>query len=110
MSDDVKVTLLKTLVSGKAMNAIAEFAYSGTLYKDALKTLKRNFGQSKNDCGGSSRKAFEILLSQKAQFTKHYQFCFMYTQSHRCFKIVRLSLRLEEYIRFESSCFKSASE
>ena len=61
MSDDVKVTHLKTLVSGKAMNAIADFAYSGTLFKDALKTLERNFGQPKNDCGSSSRKAFELL-------------------------------------------------
>ena len=110
MSDDVKVTHLKTLVSGKAMNAIAEFAYSGTLYKNALKFLERIFGQPKNDYGGSSRKAFELFPSQNAQFTKHYQFCLMYTQSHRCFKNVRFSLRLEEYIRFESICLKSASE
>ena len=39
LSDDVKLTYLKTLVSGKAKNAIAEFAYSGVFYKDALKTL-----------------------------------------------------------------------
>ena len=45
LSDDVKVTYLKTLVSGKAKNAIAEFAYSGVFYKDALKTLERKFGQ-----------------------------------------------------------------
>ena len=36
MSDDVKLTYLKTLVTGKAKNAIAEFAYSGVMYKDAL--------------------------------------------------------------------------
>ena len=45
LSDDVKLTYLKTLVSGKAKNAIAEFAYSGVFYKDALKTLERKFGQ-----------------------------------------------------------------
>ena len=45
LSDDVKLTYLKTLVSGKAKNAIAEFAYSGVFYKNALKTLERKFGQ-----------------------------------------------------------------
>ena len=45
LTDDVKLTYLKTLVSGKAKTAIAEFAYCGTMYKDALKTLERKFGQ-----------------------------------------------------------------
>ena len=45
LSNDVKLTYLKTLVSGKAKNAIAEFAYSGVFYKDALKTMERKFGQ-----------------------------------------------------------------
>ena len=45
LSDDVKLTYLKTLVSGKAKKAIAEFAYSGVFYRDALKTLERKFGQ-----------------------------------------------------------------
>ena len=45
LSDDVKLTYLKFLLSGKAKNAIAEFAYSGVFYKDALKTLERKFGQ-----------------------------------------------------------------
>ena len=45
MTDDVKLTYLKTLVTGKAKTAIAEFAYCGLMYKDALKTLERNFGQ-----------------------------------------------------------------
>ena len=43
--DDVKLTYLKTLVSGKAKTAIAEFAYCGAMYKGALKTLERKFGQ-----------------------------------------------------------------
>ena len=43
--DDVKLTYLKTLVTGKAKTAIAEFAYCGTKYKNALKTLEMNFGQ-----------------------------------------------------------------
>ena len=45
LTDDVKLTYLKTLVTGKAKIAIAEFAYCGTMYKDALKTLERKFGQ-----------------------------------------------------------------
>ena len=45
LTDDVKLTYLKTLVSGKAKTTIAEFAYSGTMYKDALKTLERMLGQ-----------------------------------------------------------------
>ncbi len=45
MSNDVKLTYLKTLVTGKAKCAIAEFAYCGEMYEDALATLKRKFGQ-----------------------------------------------------------------
>ena len=45
LTDDVKLTYLKTLVTGKAKTAIAEFAYCGTMCKDALKTLERKFGQ-----------------------------------------------------------------
>ena len=45
LTDDVKLTYLKTLVTGKAKAAMAEFAYCGTMYKDALKTLERKFGQ-----------------------------------------------------------------
>ena len=39
------MTYLKTLVTGKAKVANAEFAYCGAMYKDALKTLERKFGQ-----------------------------------------------------------------
>ena len=45
LSNYVKLTYLKTLVTGKAKTAIAEFAYCGTMYQDALKTLERKFGQ-----------------------------------------------------------------
>ena len=45
LTDDVKLTYLKTLVTGKAKIAIAEFAYCGFMYKDALRTLERKFGQ-----------------------------------------------------------------
>ena len=45
LTDDVKLTYLKTLVTGKAKTAIAEFAYCGAMYKDALGTLERKFGQ-----------------------------------------------------------------
>ena len=36
--DDVKLTYLKTLVTGKTKIAIAEFASCGLMYKDALRT------------------------------------------------------------------------
>ena len=45
LTDDVKLTYLKTLVTGKAKTAIADFAYCGTMYRDALKTLERKFRQ-----------------------------------------------------------------
>ena len=45
LTDDVKLTYFKTLVTGKAKIAIAEFAYCGLMYKDALRTLERKFGQ-----------------------------------------------------------------
>ena len=45
LTDDVKLTYLKTLVTGKAKIAIAEFAYCGLMYKDALRTLEREFGR-----------------------------------------------------------------
>ena len=45
LTDDVKLTYLKTLVTGKSKTAIAEFAYCGVMYKDALETLERKFGQ-----------------------------------------------------------------
>ena len=44
LNDDVKLTYLETVVTGKAKSAIAEFAYSGRMYKDALITLERKFG------------------------------------------------------------------
>ena len=43
--DDLKLTYLKTLVTSKAKTAIAEFAYCGAMYIDALRTLGRKFGQ-----------------------------------------------------------------
>ena len=45
ITDEVKMTYLKTLVSGKAKIATEGFAYSGALYRDALKALERKFGQ-----------------------------------------------------------------
>ena len=41
LSDHAEWTYLKTLVTGKAKRAIAEFAYSGAMHKDALRTLER---------------------------------------------------------------------
>ena len=45
LTDDVKLTYLKTLVTGKAKTPVAEFAYCGVMYKDALKTFERKIGQ-----------------------------------------------------------------
>ena len=45
ISNDVKLTYLKTLVTGKAKAPIAEFAYCGTMCQNALRTLERNFRQ-----------------------------------------------------------------
>ena len=46
-SEDIKLTYLKTLVLGKAKDAIVEFAYCGKMYIVTLKTLERKFGQAK---------------------------------------------------------------
>ncbi len=45
LSDDIKLKYLKTLVTGKAKTAIAEFSYCGKMYVEALQTLERKFGQ-----------------------------------------------------------------
>ena len=45
LSDDVKLTYLKTLVTGKAKAAIADFDYCGSMCRDALKKLERKLGQ-----------------------------------------------------------------
>ena len=43
LSDDVKLTYLKTSVTGEAKTAIAQFVYSGAMYKDALMKLEQKF-------------------------------------------------------------------
>ena len=45
LTGDVKLTYLIKLDTGKAKTAFAEFAWSGTKNRDALKTLERNFDQ-----------------------------------------------------------------
>ena len=45
LTDEFQLTYLKTLVTGKAKIAVAEFAYCGLMYKDALRTMERKFGQ-----------------------------------------------------------------
>ena len=45
LTDDTKLTYLKTLVTGKAKTAIADFSYSGVMFKDGLAALQRKFGQ-----------------------------------------------------------------
>ena len=45
ISDDEKMTHLKTLLTGPAKNALAGMGYSGVMYDTAWKTLERKFGQ-----------------------------------------------------------------
>ena len=45
LTDDTKLTYLNTLVIGNTKPKIAEFSYCGVMYKDALATLQRKFGQ-----------------------------------------------------------------
>ena len=45
LADDTKLIYLKTLVTGKAKTAFAEFSYCGVMYKYVLDTLQRKFGQ-----------------------------------------------------------------
>ena len=45
LTDYVKMTYLRTLVTGKTIAAITEFACCDAVYKDALRTLERKFGQ-----------------------------------------------------------------
>ena len=45
LTDDAKLTYLKTLVTGKTKIATAVFAYRGSMYKNALKTLECKFDQ-----------------------------------------------------------------
>ena len=42
---DVKLTYLKTLVFGKNKTVIANFAYCGSMYTEAFKTLQIKMGQ-----------------------------------------------------------------
>ena len=44
LSDNEKLTYLKTLAVVEAKSAIAEYSYSGVLYKDALATLQESSG------------------------------------------------------------------
>ena len=59
LSDDVKFTYLKLLSTGKAKSAIAEFACSGRMHKDALKTLERKFGQPQTLISWPVSRSFE---------------------------------------------------
>ena len=45
LNDDTKLTYIKKLVTDKAKTAVEEFSFSGVMYKDALATLQRRFGQ-----------------------------------------------------------------
>ena len=40
LSADVKLTYLKTIVTGKAKTAIANFAYCGSMYQEALENVR----------------------------------------------------------------------
>ena len=44
LTDDTKLTYLKTLVTSKAKTAIAEFNYNGVMYKVSLAICKGSLG------------------------------------------------------------------
>ena len=46
LTDDTKLTYLKTLITGKAKTATAEFSYSVVMYKDALASWQWKFVQA----------------------------------------------------------------
>ena len=67
LTDDEKLTYLKTLVTGKAKLAIADVAYSGRFYRDcSLKTLERKFGQPQVVVGAYFDKLVKPLSKYKA--------------------------------------------
>ena len=70
LSADVKLTYLKTLVTGKAKAAIANFAYCGSMYQEALRTLEQKFGQPQ-EVVGAYLETLSIHLCKNAQFREH---------------------------------------
>ena len=66
LTDDAKLIYLKNLVTGKAKTKIDEFAYSGAVYKDALKTIKCKLGQPQAPVNAHLDK-LSILSSLKMQ-------------------------------------------
>ena len=46
LSDVVKLTCLKTLVTGKTKTAVSENAFRGAIYETAVKTFEWKFGLS----------------------------------------------------------------
>ncbi len=55
-SNDVEFTYLKTLTTGRAKAAIAEFAYCEVKYNDALGISERKFGQPQAGVGAHVEK------------------------------------------------------
>ena len=51
LTDDTKLTYLKTLVTGEAKTATAEFSFEGVMFKDALAALQRNLRQPHANVG-----------------------------------------------------------
>ena len=54
-SDDVKLMYLKTLETGEAKFAIADFADSGRIDKEVLRVLERKIGQPQTTVSAHSK-------------------------------------------------------
>ena len=71
LTDDVKLTYLKTLVTGKAKTAWAEFADCGAMYKDALNPWNESSATT-SCCICVSGQTSRFPSSEDAQQRKHY--------------------------------------
>ena len=75
LTDDVKLTYLKTLVTIKAKTAIAEFTYCGAMYKNALRTLECKFGQPQVAVSADKLNSFPPLKMHNRDFIINYSGC-----------------------------------
>ena len=89
LTDDTKLTYLKTLVTGKAKTTIAEFSYSGVMYNDTLATLQRKFGQPHAIVGAHLDKlnTFPPLKTHKrAKYVAQQKLCFACLNGNHSFR------------------------
>ena len=89
------MTYRKTLVTGKPKTAIAEFAYCGAMYKDALRTLERKFGQSQAVLSAHLTNS-ELSTIEDAQLRQPHYFFRVHFKSFRGLQIALIRLGFKE--------------